>query len=109
MKILSKVKSIMLGFGVSIWTLTNNVLAITASNIIVKEPESAETLYGVYNPSPIRMGLKIAKTFVIPIILIIGLIIYFKKSKSSNKKKILVSLLFVVIAVILYIVINRII
>ena len=109
MKILSKLKNIILGFGVSIWTFTNNVLAITASNIIVKEPESAETLYGVYNPSPIRMGLKIAKTFVIPIILIIGLIIYFKKKKNTNNKKILVSLLLFIIVGILYIFINRII
>ena len=44
----------------------------------------------------------------IPIILLIGIIVYFKKSKSSKKKKMLITIGIVSLTVIIYFVINEI-
>lgn len=63
-------------------------------------------LYGIYRPSPISKMWNIAKIFIIPVALIIGLIIYFKKSKSSIKKKILITILSIAIIAIIYIIGN---
>ena len=67
------------------------------------------TLYGVARPSTVTIIWRIARIFIIPIALLIGLIIYFKKSKSSKKQKILVTRGIITITVILYFVVNKII
>lgn len=65
------------------------------------------SLYGDTRPSTVNIIWRLAKTFIIPIALLIGLIIYLKKSKSSKRKKILVVIGIICITAILYIVINK--
>ena len=107
MKILSKLKSVIVGVGIGILTFANKVFAISPDMII--DPGMIETAYGIPRPSPIRKIIKIAKAFIIPIAVIIGLLIYFKKSKSSKKKKLLVTLGIIAITAILYFIVNKII
>lgn len=107
MKILSKVKSVIVGVGIGILTFANKVFAISPYMII--DPGMIETAYGIPRPSPIRMIIRIAKTFIIPIAVIVGLLIYFKKSKSSKKKKLLVTLGVVAITAMLYWIVSKII
>lgn len=107
MKILSKLKSVIVGVGIGILTFANKVFAISPDMII--DPGMIETAYGIPRPSPIRMIIRIAKTFIIPIAVIVGLLIYFKKSKSSKKKKLLVTLGVVAITAMLYWIVGKII
>lgn len=109
MKILSKLKSVIVGVGIGILTFANKVFAISPDMII--DPGMIETAYGIPrpSPSPIRMIIRIAKTFIIPIAVIVGLLIYFKKSKSSKKKKLLVTLGVVAITAMLYWIVSKII
>lgn len=106
MKILSKLKSVIVGAGIGILTFANKVFAISPMNMIELDTVA---LYGVAKPNPVKVIFKIAKVFVIPVALIVGLLIYFKKSKSSKKKKLLVTLGIIAITAILYFIVNKII
>lgn len=106
MKILSKLKSVIVGAGIGILTFANKVFAISPMNMIELD---TVTLYGVAKPNPVKVIFKISKVFVIPIALIVGLLIYFKKSKSSKKKKLLVTLGIIAITAILYWIVSKII
>ena len=66
--------------------------------------EEMETLYGVMEPTPVTILRRlwgVARTILIPIVLIIGTIVYFKKSTSSVKKKIITILIAVIIVVLI--------
>ena len=104
MKILSKLKSAIIGVGIGILAFANKVFAISPNTLIEIDTVA---LYGVPKPSPIKTILKIAKTFVIPIIVIVGLLIYFKKSKSSNKKKAIVTIITLIMVVLIYFLLNN--
>lgn len=106
MKILLKLKSVMVGAGIGILTFANKVFATSLMNM---NELDVVVLYGVAKPNPVKVIFKIAKVFVIPVALIVGLLIYFKKSKSSKKKKMLVTLGSIVITAILYFIVNKII
>lgn len=106
MKILSKLKSVIVGVGIGILTFANKVFAISPDMLI--DPGMIETAYGIPRPSPIRMIIRIAKTFIIPIATIVGLLIYFKKSKSSNKKKAIVTIITLIIVALIYFLLNNI-
>lgn len=106
MKILSKLKSVIVGAGIGILTFANKVFAISPMNMIELD---TVTLYGVAKPNPVKVIFKIARVFVIPVALIVGLLIYFKKSKSSKNKKLLVTLGIIAITAILYFIVNKII
>ena len=108
MKILSKVKSVIIGIGIGILTFAYKVFALSPMDIDMNEI-GAVTMYGVPKPSPIRTILRIAKVFIIPLIVIVGLLIYLKKSKSSKKKKLLVTLGVVAITAMLYWIVSKII
>lgn len=73
-----------------------------------------EPMYGIPVPEPVKNNFinsvwNICRMFIIPIVLLIGIIIYFKKSKSSKKRKIITVLITIGIVAILYFVINYII
>jgi len=101
MKILSKLKNVITGVGIGILTFANKVFAISPEDLII-DPGMIETAYGIPRPSPIRMIFRIAKVFVIPISVLVGLIIYFKKSKSTKKKKIIVTIITLAVTAIIY-------
>ncbi len=111
MKLLSKVKKGLIGIGLFLLTFPKKIFATSVQNIIEGGKQylygpPTEALYGVYDPSPTSIIWTIAKIFVIPVALVIGLIIYFKKSKSPTKKKVLIAILSIAIIVAVYIVGN---
>ena len=106
MKLLDKIKKILTKICAFLLMIPTKVSAREIE--VLYGPPPTSTLYGVYRPSPVTIIWRIARTFVVPIALLIGIIIYFKKSKSSKKKKILVTLGIVVLVALLYFVINKI-
>ena len=80
MKKFEKIKNKLIGLGTIMITLPTKVFA--------KELE-IQPLYGVTNNSYYKITIisKILKIAIIPIILIIGFIIYLIKKKNNKKKK----------------------
>lgn len=109
-KIINRLKKIFIMIGTFCLSIYTKVFAIDAIQLnMIELEQDAIVLYGVAKPNPVKVIFKIAKVFVIPVALIVGLLIYFKKSKSSKKKKILVTLGIIVITAILYFIVNKII
>lgn len=109
-KFISKVKKVIVAIVLAIISFPNKIFAAMIPNEEIFPPDNVQYLYG---PPPVSLyGVArriIARTFIIPIALLIGLIIYLKKSKSSKKKKILVTIGIIAITAILYFVIIKII
>ena len=109
-KFILKAKKVIVAVILAIISFPNKIFAINPSSLYIQDlygpPPVA--LYGVTRPSTVTLIWRIARTFIIPIALLIGLIIYFKKSKSSKKKKILVTIGIIAITAIVYFVINKI-
>lgn len=92
-KVINIVKKMFISIGVFLFSVSTKVLA------------AIEPAYGVRNLEPDLYGpprttnssipafWKIARSFVIPIAFLIGVIVYFKKSKSSTKRKIITSII----------------
>lgn len=110
MKIISKIYKVMVSIAIAIISFPSKIFAAldpSAIQDLYGPPPVA--LYGVARPSTVTIIWRIARTFVIPIALLIGIIVYFKKSKSSTKKKILVTLGIVALTALIYFIINKII
>ena len=107
----SKIKKIIFSIAVAIISFPSKIFAAIDPSAIqdLYGPPPTSTLYGVYRPSPVTIIWRIARTFIIPIALLIGLIVYFKKSKSSKKKKIFVSIGVIILTVLVVFTINAII
>ena len=56
-----------------------------------------QILYGMPQPSGWEIGMRVLRIISIPIVILIGGIIYFKKSKSSNKRKVITFNLFLIV------------
>ena len=111
-RFISKVKKVIVAIVLAIISFPNKIFAaINPSALDIQDLYGPPpvSLYGVARPSTVTIIWRIARIFIIPIALLIGLIIYFKKSKSSKKKKILVTIGIISITVILYFVVNKII
>lgn len=111
-KFILKVKKVIFAITLAIISFPNKIFAISINTFDIQYlygPPPVSSLYGVTRPSTVTIIWKLARTFIIPIALLIGLLIYFKKSKSSKKKKILVTIVIISITAILYFVINKII
>lgn len=112
-RFISKAKKVIVAIVLAIISFPNKIFAtINPSALDIQDLYGPPpvSLYGVARPSTVTINFwRIARTFIIPIALLIGLIIYFKKSKSSKKKKILVTIGIIAITAILYFVINKII
>ena len=104
MKIVERIKKGLTGIGTFLLTIPAKVFAIGISDELQPVP-----MYGVPSSRVVDIIWTIAKFFIIPIALLIGLIIYFKKSTSSTKKKVLITIGIITITAILYFVINKII
>ena len=108
MKIVERIKKGLIGIGAFLLTIPTKVVATAGFT-----PE----LYGIPGPGPelesksiiLKNILNILKIAVIPLILIIGIVIYLKKSRSSKKRKIITVLIIIGFVMILYFVINYII
>lgn len=64
-------------------------------------PLVGSVLYGVPNVSKIEVPMfwKLLRGFFIPVIFVIGMIIYFRKSKKSVKRKIVTAIIVVLLLV----------
>lgn len=101
MKILNKIKKIIIGIGLFLYTLPSKMLAYSYGMIDKLQPD-----YGVPHESPIYESTmwKVFQFILLPIILLIGLVIYIKKSKSSKKRKIAVVIIAVIALILIYII-----
>ena len=111
-KIILKVKKVLIAIVLAIISFPNKIFAaINPSALDIQDLYGPPpvSLYGVARPNTVTIIWRIARTFIIPIALLIGLIIYFKKSKGSKKKKILITIGIIAITAILYFVVNKII
>lgn len=106
-KFISKVKKVTFAIILAIISFPNKILAIVSPSDIDLSKVQVDKLK--YVPPNDVIIWRIAKIFIIPIALLIGLIIYFKKSKDSKKGKIVVTIGIIAITVILYFVIDKII
>ncbi len=118
MKLLNKVKKGLIGIGLFLLAFPKKIFATSVKNIIAGSEQFIQdlygppvsTLYGVQNPDSVPSLMNsiwnVFKIFIIPLVLLIGLIIYFKKSKSSIKRKILITILIIATVAIIYIVGN---
>ncbi len=107
MKVIERLKKGLIGIGAFLLTVPTKVFAVDLDMMI-------QPAYGVVDPGVIRIRhivviWRIAKKFIIPIVLVIGLIIYFKKSKSSKKKKTVVTVITIVITALIYFILNKVI
>lgn len=108
MKILDKIKKGLIGILAFVLTIPTKVFSA-----IAEEPFIRPVLYGPPKeppkPSLIEIIWNIARNFIFPIVLLIGIIIYLKKSKSSKKRKIITVFVTISIVVILCLIVNYII
>ena len=94
---LKKIKKIIIGVGMFLYTLPSRKLAysdksIDLNELIREELIQGQPVYGVQEPPIYESAVwKIFQFILLPIILLIGLVIYFKKSKHSKKCKIIIS------------------
>lgn len=86
MRILKKLGMIVTGIFISMKALALKVYAVSIDNAHI------QTDYGVQIEQKSTIIMNIASTIIIPVILIIGIIIYCVKSTSSILKKIIVSI-----------------
>lgn len=99
MKIIERLKKRLVGIGFFIETIVTKVFAA--------EYEEISSVYGVPVPEAEKENFidrlwNNRRAFIIPIILLIGIIIYLKKSKSSKKRKIITVLITIGIVISLY-------
>ena len=101
-KLFKRIKKIIVGIVVGIITLPNRIFgAIDINTQFLYGPPSEDIhISEITNTSD-----KIIKTLILPIILIIGLLVYLVKSK--NKKKYLIAIIISVLCIITYIFISK--
>ena len=97
MKLIGKIKKLIITIGTFFIILPTKVFA---GNVI-------GTLYGI-SREPVKSNRmldsvniiwKISKVLLVPLVLIIGLVIYFKKSKSTTKKKVITMIIAVLLVI----------
>lgn len=107
-KVLDKIKKGLIGIGGFLLTIPTKVLAMRVDDTMMIVP-----LYGPAKeppkPSVIEIISKIARDFMLPIVLLVGIIIYFKKGEDGRKKRILMSIGIILLITVLYFAINDII
>lgn len=97
-KILEKVKKRLFAIGIFLTTLPTRVLAAD-----VPVP-----MYGVEKPKEFKTWNKISnvwnslKFFIVPLIVVIGIMGFWKKSKKSTRRKMIVLVLVLIIIVLIY-------
>lgn len=99
-KFKERILKILSGIGIAIFTFITDVNALTPLYGI-PEPK----LYGVVKPEEPSFWekiLPIIKIVFIPLILIIGLIIYWRKSKATKKNKIYLTTGIIILVAVIY-------
>lgn len=93
-------KKILSGISVFFISLYSKVIAAQMVTLYGVPPVQAD--YGVPTPiSKLSIVWKILQIFVIPLVLIIGMIVYLKKGKNPVIKKIIIGLMIVIIIVLI--------
>ena len=105
MKVINKIKRIFTIIGISLVSFSTKVFGVLSpDDIIAYGPVKTEP-----EPTIWEKILNVSKFLIVPIVLIIGLIMYFNKKSSSKVKKvglalIIIALVVVVIALAIYII-----
>ncbi len=96
---IKKIRKVLIAIGTFLISIPTKIRAVIDITEI-----GNEKLYGVPNPKlTILSGLlNLFRYIILPIVLIIGIVVYIKKSKSSKKRKILTILAIVAIAVAIF-------
>ena len=98
MRIIKSVKKRVIGLEVFLLTTSTKVFAfgIDRTPLVYGPPESnQENIESI----ELKSKFSISKVLLIPIILLIGIIIYLKKSKSNKKRKLITVLIAIAIVV----------
>lgn len=91
---MKKFKKILIGISIGIMSMMSKIFATNNTQILYGPPIQA--MYGVpEEPSKWEILINILKLLAIPVVLLIGLIIYVKKAKVSKGEKIFVSILII--------------
>ena len=101
MKIISKIKKVLLAMGVAIMLSSKKIFALTP---LYGPPELTQNRNVNQNTMDLSLIWRIARIFIIPLILIIGLV-YFKKSKSTTKRKIITMIIVALVILFVFLVI----
>ena len=109
MKVIERVKKWLIGMGVFLLTIPTRVFATAPllEEVLYMPPSSVKDKEPIKEPILSKV-LNVYRIAIIPLVLIIGIIIYLKKSKSSMKKKIMVIIGLIAITTIFYIAIDKI-
>lgn len=109
MKIITKLKNILLLAGITIMTLPKKVFCNSVKNSGINNvtitgisPEATSYGIAIYEPSDTVVKIwEICKYILIPLVILIGIIIYWKKSKKSTKMKIVGIIIFMLLLIII--------
>ena len=105
-KIWSKIRKIFINIGLALFTFGTKVMALNPKTDILYGIPEPGPLYGVEPVKPeqtfFEKALPILKTVFLPLIFVIGLIVYWKKSKAEKKDKIYVIVEILILGVIIY-------
>lgn len=105
MKILKKLKLIIISFILIIKSMFVKVYAISSDRINI----NAVCEYGVIDPHPsVTLISSILSTTIVPLVLLIGIVVFFIKSTSSILKKILISIGIIILYIVFRIIRNNI-
>lgn len=96
---IKKIKKVLMIIGMFLITMPiKAVSALNLNNLGEREVD----LYGIVDPGPrLLQGiiLNMIKNLILPIVLIIGSVVYIKKSKSSKKRKIITIVILIAAAI----------
>lgn len=102
-KIWKKITKIISNIGLALFTFGTKVMARDFDKIV--------PMYGIEpiepkEPTFWEKVLPIIKIVFLPLLLIIGLIVYWKKSKAEKKKKIYITIASIIFVALIYVLIN---
>ena len=107
MKVFKKLKKIFCGLSIIGLSFFSKIYAALNTDNM-----KLIALYGVPKRNTgfivLKNILNVFRVFVIPLILLIGIIIYIKKSRASKTKKIITVICFIILAILLFFIISSI-
>lgn len=110
MKVFKKLKKIFCGLGIIGLSIFSKIYAALSQDEMLSL--TPVPVYGVPKRNTgfvvLKNILNIFRIFIIPLILLIGIIIYIKKSRASKTKKIITVICFIILAILLFFIISSI-
>lgn len=105
MKVLNKVKKVLIAIGLFFVSISGKVFATPMQPLNIIENDITSPKYRVQHPIESNF-FNLFQFVFIPLVLLIGFIVYYKKSKSPKKKKVLIMIIIVLITIIALFLLN---